>query len=137
MRIKNNKDFYRKLHDLEEDEEWYNNVGRESSLNVYMDDGNPKAPVKDVIKGRRILKEIRKQLDVKPQSWRTGSKRDAVRLEVTYYANFGLSTAEISELIGIPASTLRHNYQPFKPGETINSDVRVELRDEWGRHVQN
>ena len=50
MRIKNNKDFYRKLHALEEDEEWYNNVGQESDLNVYMDDGNPEADVRTVIK---------------------------------------------------------------------------------------
>ena len=137
MRIKNNKDFYRKLHALEEDEEWYNNVGQESDLNVYMDDGNPEADVRTVIKDRKALKEIRKQLGVNPQAWRTGSKREAVRLQVTYYKNFCLSTAEISEILDISASTLRHNYLPFKPGEKISNDVRVELRDEWGRHVSN
>ena len=84
-----------------------------------------------------IPKEIRKQLGVNPQAWRTGSKREAVRLQVTYYKNFGLSTAEISEILDISASTLRHNYLPFKPGEKISNDVRVELRDEWGRHVSN
>lgn len=136
MRVKNNQDFYRALHALEEDPKWFTHVGQESGLDQYIDDGDPQTDVKTVLEDRKRLKKVRKMLQVNPQAWRTGSKRDTVRLVVTYYARFGLSYKDMSGILHIPVSTLRHGYPPFKENEVINSDLRVELRDKFGKHVQ-
>ena len=126
MRVKNNQDFYRALHALEEDPKWFAHVGQESGLDQYIDDGDPQTDVKTVLEDRKRLKKVRKMLQVNPQAWRTGSKRDTV----------GLSYKDMSGILHIPVSTLRHGYPPFKENEVINSDLRVELKDKFGKHVQ-
>lgn len=70
-----------------------------------------------------------------PQLWRSAAKKDAIRLLVTYYKRFDLSNKEISQILNIPESTIRHDYQPLKPGEKIHPKFEVELRDRYGKHL--
>ena len=136
VNIKNNKDFYDKLHELEDlDPDWFNHVGQESRLNTYIDDGDLNTAVKDVIKERNLLKEVRDKLQTDPQLWRSAAKKDAIRLLVTYYKRFDLSNKEISQILNIPESTIRHDYRPLKPGEKIHPKFEVELRDRFGKHL--
>lgn len=48
---------------------------------------------------------------------------------------FDLSNKEISQILNIPESTIRHDYQPLKPGEKIHPKFEVELRDRFGKHL--
>lgn len=57
MRVKNNQDFYRALHALEEDPKWFTHVGQESGLDQYIDDGDPQTDVKTVLEDRKRLKK--------------------------------------------------------------------------------
>ena len=51
VNIKNNKDFYDKLHELEDlDPDWFIHVGQESRLNNYIVDGGFNTSIKDFIK---------------------------------------------------------------------------------------
>ncbi|WP_289461276.1 hypothetical protein, partial [Lactobacillus intestinalis] len=102
---------------------------------TYIDDGDLNTAVKDVIKERNLLKEVRDKLQTDPQLWRSAAKKDAIRLLVTYYKRFDLSNKEISQILNIPESTIRHDYQPLKPGEKIHPKFEVELRDRFGKHL--
>ena len=136
VNIKNNKDFYDKLHELEDlDPDWFIHVGQESRFNNYIFFWGLKNGVKDINKERNLLKEVRDKLQTDPQLWRSAAKKDAIRLLVTYYKRFDLSNKEISQILNIPESTIRHDYQPLKPGEKIHPKFEVELRDRYGKHL--
>lgn len=135
--IHNDKEFYRYLHQLEDqDDLWYEHVGMESKPNVYVDDGDVNVPVKVVFNERQLLKKLRKTLNPNPQIYRKKAKRDAIRLHTTFYSLFGLTNKEISILLQIPESTVRHDYRPLKPGEVLEGDFEVELHDKFGKHLR-
>lgn len=138
MRIKNSKDFYLLLHELElEDPLWYQHVGAESKLNVYLDDGDLDTDQATIIANRKRLKRLREMIEVENsfRMWRTPGRRAAMRLIVTYYHNFGLKTKEISQLLKIPASTIRHDYPPLKEGELLDPGYKLALHDKYGRRL--
>lgn len=147
-RIKNNDDFYDKLHAMEDfDPEWFLHIGTETvrNSNQYAGAGkfdkrfSAKQNAKHTLKLRSMLQDVRQALhqsEVEQQHpWRTGAQRDSIRLKVTIYRSFGLSYPEIGRIIGEKPSTIRHSYTPFKKGEKLKNDYRLILRDHNGRHV--
>ena len=129
MRIKNNQRFYDLLHELEDkDPNWHDHVGTELHLDEYADDGDPYTEVGVIKFERNRLKKIRELVEPEYHGWRTSSKRDGIRLFVTMYRQYRLSYAEISDLLGIPASTIRHDYHEAAVGEVLDGDYRLVIR---------
>lgn len=134
--IKNLKNFYLKLHKLEKmDNEWWFHVGSESSPGIYIDDGSPKINGTLVAKERRQLKVIREMLGIHKRGYFSESQRDAVRLVVTYYKKFGLRNSEISQLLDLSESTLRHDYPALKDKEKLHPQIILKLRDQYGKEI--
>lgn len=131
MRVKNSKKFYDWLHSLEDaDEEWYVHVGEELWTNKYSDDGDPLLTADQIIQERRTLALLRDEIDVKAEArngWRSAKQRDGIRLLVTVYRQYGLRYDEISKLLHMSSSTLRHDYRALEPGEIIDVDYRTVL----------
>lgn len=128
MRIKNNEDFYEHLHEMEDqDSGWFEHVGNEVRLNVYADDGDPYTPVKLIQYERKQLRQIREFIEPEYHGWKNESKRDGMRLLVTLYRQYKLNYDEISKIIGIPASTIRHDYKELDYGEELHGDYRIKL----------
>ena len=69
VNIKNNKDFYDKLHELEDlDPDWFIHVGQESRLNTYIDDGDLNTALKEVKDDSIICINNNKEIEIKCDS---------------------------------------------------------------------
>lgn len=143
-RIKNNSEFYKKLHELEAlDENWIDHLGAETVRNSgnYAGAGEFDDKLTNAENAKRTLQisaklqEIRQTLPQEQHPWRTGAQRDAIRLKVTIYRNFGLSYPEISKILHEKPSTIRHSYKPFGKREKLKADYRLILRNDNGRHI--
>lgn len=128
--------FYEALHELyKTDPLWYQHVGDETSPGNYVDDGSLEVSGRLIFKERKQLDKIREMLGITKKTYRSLSQRDAVRLLVTYYRNFGLNNNQISGLLDFSESTLRHDYPPLKPDDKLHPAFVLKLRDRHGRVI--
>ena|SRR3712207_1455094 len=133
VKIKNNTKFYDLLHELEDsDPNWFENVGEERNLNQYIDDGAYDIPVEKIYRQRDLLKQIRMIMDTQSRSWKSNARRAGIRLYVTFYRQYGLSYEQISKIMDIPNSTLRHDYAELGFTELLKDDYRISLVDRYG-----
>lgn len=125
--INDSTEFYDLLYQLEDlDQDWFLNVGTEAGLNHYIDDGNIYVGAKTVGKERQLLKKLRKCINVGKRDWRNQEEVAAIRLSVTFYKNFGLSNREVSLILNVSESTLRHDYPALRPNEKITTKLKLE-----------
>lgn len=135
--IKDIPNFMKELNKLEnKDENWFLHVGAESSPGNYIDDGSLEISGKQISQERKQLSKIRKMLGINTRAYRTESQRDAVRLLVTYYRNFGLNNRQISPLTSLSESALRHNYPSLREGELLHPTYVLKLRNRYGRIIE-
>lgn len=131
-------DMIHQLHELEADEEWFRMVGTERRLNHFEDVDFDKYQTNQdcVDRNRTLLLGIRAGLSENNspdepvplrRAWRGHGQKERLRLLTTVYRNYGLRYREIAELLGINASTVRHDLRPFKDGEMIKSDFVINM----------
>lgn len=138
MRIKDNDEFYDRLHELEDaDPEWFVSVGEEIELNHFT---SPDRHIdrQHVSTLRKNLKQLR-QLIIKDEHQIYNHEADKIglRLLVTLYQNYGLNTTEICQLLKMKPDTLNHQYPPLKSTEMIKhvAQFKVVLRDRNGHRL--
>lgn len=120
---------------FDDDPLWYQHVGIETSPGIYIDDGSMEVSGKMIADERKALAKVRELLGIKKKTYQQAPQRDAVRLVVTYYRKFNLSSREISQILEFSDSTLRHDYPPLKSGETIHPAYVLKLRDSFGKRL--
>lgn len=137
LRVKDIGLFYRTIHELESlFPNWWEVVGIETE-NGFIDTSNVDDDPAKIFRSRELLMILRDQLGVaKARQWRGAQRKNAIRLKVTYYANFGLKPKEIATLLNIPASTIRHDYPPLKDGEMLEPSYELQVHDKFGRHLK-